>query len=138
MAEIAVPNLEAWQLKYDFDTLVQLSEVLPAQSPLRNKARRTANNVMNAFKKTSGAIAECRKIAEEVLGGDWKAELKDARGKNAEDSTGQLWALGHCHIDTAWYDQFLRYICCWLTRHRLWPWSVTQQKVARSWTSQVC
>jgi alpha-mannosidase len=35
--------------------------------------------------------------------------------------TAKIWGIGHCHIDTAW----------------LWPYSVTQQKVARSWATQV-
>ena len=34
---------------------------------------------------------------------------------------GDLWAIGYCHIDTAW----------------LWAWNQTKQKIARSWSSQV-
>jgi alpha-mannosidase len=109
------------RLKYDFETLRQLSEVLPAQSPLANKARMTANNIMNAFDGTLESVATCRGLAEECLGKDWDNRIAKARGGKGPDPDGQLWSLGHCHIDTAW----------------LWPWSVTQQKVARSWSTQI-
>jgi hypothetical protein len=109
------------RLKYDFETLRQLSEVLPAQSPLANKARMIANNIMNAFDGTLDSVATCRELAEECLGEDWEARQVKTRGAKGADPNGQLWSLGHCHIDTAW----------------LWPWSVTQQKVARSWSTQI-
>jgi len=32
-----------------------------------------------------------------------------------------LWAVGHCHIDTAW----------------LWPYAETRRKIARSWSTSV-
>jgi alpha-mannosidase len=41
--------------------------------------------------------------------------------EDAANGIGAIWGIGHCHIDTAW----------------LWPYRVTQQKVARSWATQV-
>ena len=93
--------MEAMRLKWDFETLKQLAEVLPEQSPLGNRARNVANKVMNAFTGLD-SVPECRKIAEEILGSNWEEEVVKARGKTGADDTGVLWGLGHCHIDTAW------------------------------------
>ncbi len=86
------------QLMWDFQTLQQLADVLPEQSPLANKARWTANRIMNAFKGDLQSVKAGRGIAEEVLGVDWESELTSEK----ENDDGTLWALGYCHIDTAW------------------------------------
>ena len=72
---------------------------------------------MNTFDGTLESVDKCRKLAKTVLGEDWEKEYasKDVR------QDGTLWAIGYCHIDTAW----------------LWPWSATKKKVARSWSSQL-
>ena len=41
-ADLVVPNMEAWRLMWDFDTLHQLVEVSPEDSPLYNKSLKTA------------------------------------------------------------------------------------------------
>lgn len=61
---------------------------------------------MNAFDLSNpeDSVNECREIAQKVLGKDWEGELEKAwRGV---DDTGRLWALGHCHIDTACESDF--------------------------------
>jgi len=93
--------MEAMRLKWDFETLHQLASQLPEQSPLGNKAWNVANKIMNSF-TGSESVPTCRKIAEEVLGGEWEVELVKSRGKSGVDRSGSLWGLGHCHIDTAW------------------------------------
>jgi len=101
-ADIVVPNLEARAFQYDFETLRGLSENLSSHSPLGNLARITANEIMNTFSVNDPAsLKRCRKLAEKVLGRDWEAELSKARGKDGVDADGTLWAIGHCHIDTA-------------------------------------
>ncbi|KAI0319402.1 glycoside hydrolase family 38 protein [Amylostereum chailletii] len=119
-ADLVVPNQEAWGLLMDFGTLRELVDNLPGNSVLQNKALTVANKIMNVFHKNDpSTIGEARKLAEEVFGENW--EKKGA--KIYEDGTKepQIWGIGHCHIDTAW----------------LWPYSSTQQKVARSWSTQV-
>lgn len=93
--------------------LQQLADQMPSHSPLGNKARGVANDIMNTFRGRLDDVAECRKLAQKVLG-DGKVDYRS-------EQAGDLWAIGYCHIDTAW----------------LWPWSSTQQKIARSWSSQV-
>jgi alpha-mannosidase len=54
-------------------------------------------------------VDECRQMAAEVLA------VRDP-GERL-----QVYAVGHCHIDTAW----------------LWPFSETHRKTARSWSAQL-
>lgn len=75
---------------------------------------------MNVFRSgDSLSISAARGVAEEVLGSGWEKAGGDIYKKG--DQKAKVWGIGHCHIDTAW----------------LWPYSVTQQKVARSWATQV-
>ncbi|WOO79962.1 Alpha-mannosidase [Vanrija pseudolonga] len=119
-ADLVVPNQEAVRLKWDFEFLRQLGSQLPEDSALAQTANFTANEMMNVFRKNDlESVAATRKVAENTLGKDWQARIiKDS--DEVEAQQGTLWAIGHCHIDTAW----------------LWPFSVTQQKSARSWSAQ--
>ncbi|KAJ7106801.1 hypothetical protein C8R43DRAFT_207591 [Mycena crocata] len=49
MADLVVPNQDAWRLLWDFTTLRELVDVLPGGTPLQNKALATANAIMNTF-----------------------------------------------------------------------------------------
>ncbi|OBZ74598.1 Alpha-mannosidase [Grifola frondosa] len=119
-ADLVVPNQEAWHLLWDFQTLREIADSLPGNTSLQNKALTVANEIMNVFQKDDvSSIARARKLAEEVFGEGWAA--KNERIYEEGVKKGQIWGIGHCHIDTAW----------------LWPYRVTQQKVARSWSTQV-
>ncbi|KAG8964143.1 Glycoside hydrolase, 38 vacuolar alpha mannosidase [Tulasnella sp. 408] len=123
-ADLVVPNQEAWRLMWDFTTLRELVDDLPGNSILQNLCLVTANKIMNTFDihDPERTIKECRKVAEEVFGEGWEAKgadiYKEGLGKGKKP---QVWGIGNCHIDTAW----------------LWPFSVTQQKAARSWSTQI-
>jgi alpha-mannosidase len=95
---VGAVNMEARRLGWDFELLASLPDVLPQQSPLGNKARALANKIMNTFNGTLDSVRECRKLAEEVMGKKWQ----DEANKQAGQEDGSLWALGYCHIDTAW------------------------------------
>ncbi|EJD35944.1 hypothetical protein AURDEDRAFT_74783, partial [Auricularia subglabra TFB-10046 SS5] len=118
--DITVPNAEAWALRNDFDTLKQLSQTLPGNSVLQNAALTAANEILNIFdRRDASTIGKARKVAERVFGQGWEgkgAGIYDEGGKEAS-----VLGIGHCHIDTAW----------------LWPYHVTQQKTARSWSTQI-
>ncbi|KAF5347291.1 hypothetical protein D9756_009971 [Leucocoprinus leucothites] len=119
-ADLVVPNQEGWGLVWDFEALKQITDTLPGNTPLQNKALVTANEIMNVFKRgDAAAIAACRQKAQEVFGEGWEAKGAAVYDEGPERSN--VWGIGHCHIDTAW----------------LWPYSVTQQKVARSWATQI-
>ncbi|KAA1467023.1 hypothetical protein DENSPDRAFT_876986 [Dentipellis sp. KUC8613] len=119
-ADLVVPNQEAWGLLWDFTTLRELVDNLPGNSPLQNKALSVANEIMNVFYKSDpSTVGAARQLAEQVFGEAWEAKGAKIYDEGAKDA--QIWGIGHCHIDTAW----------------LWPYRVTQQKVARSWSTQV-
>ncbi|KAJ6546194.1 glycoside hydrolase family 38 protein [Mycena vulgaris] len=124
MADVVVPNQEAWRLLWDFQTLRELVETLPGNTPLQNKALATANAIMNTFSATDPkSVGRARRLAEDVFGAGWEAKGAGIYDEDAETEKGRslVWGIGHCHIDTAW----------------LWPYSVTQQKTARSWATQL-
>ncbi|KAG5717158.1 Alpha-mannosidase, partial [Termitomyces sp. T112] len=85
-----------------------------------NKALVAANEIMNVFNRGDPrGIREARKIAEGLFGEGWEGKRERIYDEGVGEA--QVWGIGHCHIDTAW----------------LWPYRVTQQKVARSWSTQV-
>jgi alpha-mannosidase len=96
-----------------------------------------ANEIMNTFNKDDlSSIKKCRQLAEKIYGAGWEEKGADIYDEGPEKAN--VWGIGQyvsqslfvhwlkicfssCHIDTAW----------------LWPYSVTQQKVARSWSTQI-
>ncbi|WRT70534.1 uncharacterized protein IL334_007532 [Kwoniella shivajii] len=119
-ADLVVPNMESWRLMWDFNAIHQVYNTLPDDSPLSKHSLTVANEIMNVFKRGSlESVHKARKVAETILGKDWENDIGKESHK-AENQKGTLWGVGHCHIDTAW----------------LWPFSVTQQKSARSWSTQ--
>ncbi|KAH8919273.1 glycoside hydrolase family 38 protein [Atractiella rhizophila] len=124
-ADLVVPRMQAWHLLWDFRILRDISRTLPLDnSSLGNVAFLTANKILNEFDASDlSTIAKCRKIAETVFGEGWaeKGEKVYEEGLREKDiGHEQVWGIGNCHIDTAW----------------LWPYSATQQKTARSWSTQ--
>lgn len=153
-ADLVVPNQEAWRLLWDFTTLKELVDALPGNSVLQNEALTAANEIMNVFRRGNPAnVRAARRVAEGVFGCGWEdkgADIyregtkralvwgigmhsesylvipSDALEQGSKCTVGKLSTrcqsfLSSCHIDTAW----------------LWPYHVTQQKVARSWSTQV-
>ncbi|KAG2005473.1 alpha-mannosidase [Coprinopsis cinerea AmutBmut pab1-1] len=119
-ADLVVPNQEAWRLLWDWEALKQIISNVPGNTILQNKALTAANEIMNVFDKGDlAAILRARKLADEVFGEGWEEKGADIYKEGPERPT--IWGIGHCHIDSAW----------------LWPYRVTQQKVARSWSTQI-
>lgn len=83
---------------WDFETLKQLHEVLPITSPLGCKALATALKIMDVFDGKESCIKACRDTSALVLGSGWEQHVSVEQGPDA-----QLWAIGYCHIDTAWW-----------------------------------
>lgn len=119
-----VKNREAWHLLWDFYTLQGCISEMPKDSVLQNKALWTMQQIQNTFRKDDlSTIAKCRAIACEVLGDKWFNKGPDLykEGNVFGKDDFKLWGVGHTHIDSAW----------------LWPFTATQQKVARSWSTQM-
>ena len=101
-ADLVVPNQDAWGLLWDFRALRQISETLPGNTSLQNKALVAANEIINTFDhKNPSTVNKCRKVAEGVFGEGWQAKGEKIyeEGMHKEDL---VWGVGHCHIDTAW------------------------------------
>ncbi|CAD6893767.1 unnamed protein product [Tilletia laevis] len=122
-ADLVVKDPVAWGLMWDFETLKQIVEQMPKDSIVGNKALWAANEIQDIWRKNDRKTWDkARKIAEEVLGAGWAEQgakvWDDVKGEKSDNA---LCAIGHTHIDTAW----------------LWPFSATQQKIARSWSTQL-
>lgn len=108
--DLAVPNKLAWELLHDFQIILGMAKDLPEDSLRGSQALHTANKIINAFiPGNDQSISEGLKIAQQFL-----------ISKNG-DAQHEIFAIGHCHIDTAW----------------LWPFDETIRKAARSWSSQI-
>ncbi|CAO1631926.1 unnamed protein product [Sympodiomycopsis kandeliae] len=121
-ADIVVKRPQAWRLLWDWDILRGCVQQMPKDSVLQNKALWTCNQIMNTFRKNDlSTIDRCRQIAQEILGKDWEESGADIYKHKDDHGPPALFSVGHTHIDTAW----------------LWPFSSTQQKIARSWSTQL-
>ncbi|KAG1869378.1 glycoside hydrolase family 38 protein [Suillus subalutaceus] len=118
---IAPPDVNLLRhLMWDFTTLREIVDTVAGNTALQNKALVTANKIMNAFKSGDPEnVKLMRGIAEDVFGKGWHA--KGDKIYNEGPPKAQVVGISYCHIDTAW----------------LWPYSVTQQKTARSWSTQI-
>ncbi|OCF39360.1 hypothetical protein I317_06845 [Kwoniella heveanensis CBS 569] len=132
-ADIVLIRSEARALQIDFQILNQLGNPPEGgeSSSLSRRALRAANEIMNRFRRTDGdeedgsldeTIRACREIGWEVLGPLDPESVKSlCTHVQDDDEEATIWGIGHCHIDTAW----------------LWRYSQSQQKIARSWSTQV-
>ena len=92
-ADLVVPNMNAWGLQLDFNTLRQIADTLPGNTSLQNKALVAANEIMNVFGTGDAAgIKRARKQAEEVFGKGWEAKGE----KIYEEGVGRasVWGIG--------------------------------------------
>lgn len=136
---------------------------MPDSSVLQNQAMGTANAICNTFDHNDlSSIAKCRQLAEHIFGKvglgkcmPWvqKRELISGcqgwseKGADVYRDLGstslhpQCYAVSNCHIDTACKcptAQLNGSVQVAQPAHTgLWPFSATQQKVARSWSTQV-
>ncbi|KAI7833296.1 glycosyl hydrolases family 38 N-terminal domain-containing protein [Kickxella alabastrina] len=109
-ADLVVKQVDAWALYYDLDILKQMIEGLPKDSPRWWQALSTANAIINAYDaKDSTTLTTGLEISRKFF------------GAKSGDATHQVFAIGNCHIDTAW----------------LWPYDETKRKIARSWSTQL-
>ena len=107
-------NRDAWNLFYDFETLKDgAKEFEKTQSGRAHECLTIANEIMNECHPPFTDVTKIKKAAD-------KTKQYIASKPNAP-SQHTVYAVGHCHIDTAW----------------LWPYAETKRKIARSWSSQL-
>jgi alpha-mannosidase len=109
-AEVVTRDREVWELLWDFVTIKELAEKLPADGPHQGPALAAANAMINAvILDDPSTYAAGRAIAKKFLS-----------AKNG-DRNHHLSAIGHAHIDTAW----------------LWPLAETKRKCYRTFSTAV-
>lgn len=108
-ADIAVRNLEVWELLQDAIVLSELMMELPDTAPRRAEILRALERMVDAADP------------DDVAGtaSDARAELAGVLASPASASAHRAHAVGHAHIDSAW----------------LWPVRETQRKVARTFSN---
>jgi alpha-mannosidase len=109
-ARLVTRDRAVWDVLWDFVTIKEMAEHLPADGPHQGPALAAANEMANAITLGDPATyAAARAIARKFL---------SARngGRNHHVS-----AIGHAHIDTAW----------------LWPIAETRRKCTRSFATAV-
>lgn len=112
--EVALFNRHAWNLYYNFELLRDGADLFSKTDSQRAyDCLYMANQIMN----------ECYpRYDKEYPGMIERAEAKTTefiQQRTNSSSQHTLFAVGHCHIDTAW----------------LWPYAETKRKIARSWSS---
>lgn len=121
-ADLVLKRLDAWRLLWDFNLLRGAVDWVERDTVLQNKALWVANEIQNTFRRNDiDSIARCRHLADEVLGRNWDTPHPEKVWTHPTNTAPKVWAMGHCHIDSCW----------------LWPKKVTEQKVARSWSTQL-
>jgi alpha-mannosidase len=123
--ELVLVDDDISALHDEFVLVADIARHFPKDSQIAVNAMEAANRAMNIFRAGSpAATREARKILEGVL------PLNGA--SLPRDHT--LFAVGHCHIDTAWlwrYEVFNSHLFLFLTPQQ------TRRKCVRSWTSQL-
>ncbi|ODV80623.1 glycoside hydrolase family 38 protein [Suhomyces tanzawaensis NRRL Y-17324] len=121
-AHLVLPNLDARRLYWDFWILGDAARELPGNSWQKHQAREVCNEIMDVFDPDDVAsVKKGRKLAEKLLGDKFNSEDVFDEYPNAKTKRVDVFAIGNCHIDTAWE----------------WPFAETKRKIVRSWTTQI-
>ena len=135
--DLVVFNRDAWSLLWDFAVLRQIFDTIPGNTALQNEAL-VANEIMNVFRRGDPTdIKNVRKLAECVFGKSWEAKTDSVYTEGGREGASLAYrelSYRFCSVNLT-----LRTIIAWilltLTCDRLWPYRATQQKVARSWST---
>lgn len=120
-AHLVLPNMEARRLYWDFWILGDAAREFPGNLWQKHQALDVCNSIMNVFDPNDiKTIAKGRELATKLLGDDVDSEEVFEKFSTS-DKRIDVFAVGNCHIDTAWE----------------WPFAETKRKIVRSWTTQL-
>ena len=126
-------NRKAWDLRWDLRVLQDLQKKLKKESAEKLQILRGLNNILNQIDPLDPKTYDKgRELAAQIMYGlNYKHKINDDKKSNDNDDDKKydnfnianhtVYAVGNCHIDTAW----------------LWPYGETRRKVIRSWASQL-
>ena len=87
MADIVVPNPDAWAVLHDLQILNDIARNFPNETSVKGQARRTANSMINMIERGNNAsLVAAHSLAKEFF--------KENTGHHQH----QFFAVGHCHI----------------------------------------
>lgn len=112
--EIVVVNTVANELYRDVLTLYDLAKGLGEADPVAENALTIANTIINNVDLQDDISIMAASSMANVL-------LRVSNPQLTAKVDHDVFAVGHCHIDTAW----------------LWPYAETRRKVVRSWSTQL-
>lgn len=116
------PNMDARRLHWDFWILGDAARELPSDSWPKHRSRTIGNEIMNIFDPdNSDSISKGRELATLLLGCDIDSDAVYDKYPLPDSKSIDVFAVGNCHIDTAW----------------LWPFAETRRKILRSWVTQL-
>eukprot|EP00798_Chlamydomonas_sp_ICE-L_P019349 gene19349-25998_t len=93
--DVAVPNVPVVQLYHDLLAITDIARSLPPDSDIAMDALFTANAMVNTYRSGDPkAVEASRMMASKFL------------GNTTASRRHTVYALGHCHIDTAWLWPF--------------------------------
>ncbi|KAK6454960.1 glycoside hydrolase [Scheffersomyces xylosifermentans] len=121
-AHLLLPNIEARRLYWDFLTISDGSREFPGGTWQKYQSADICTKIMDVFDPEDySTVIEGRKLAETLLGKDINSEQVFDEYSNPQQKRIDVFAVGNCHIDTAWE----------------WPFAETKRKIVRSWTTQI-
>ncbi|VDM46288.1 unnamed protein product [Toxocara canis] len=110
LAEVTEYNRLVEELLVDFELMLEMAKLLPKEGARRYEALYTANDMINRLISSNFSLESRKKCHEQAM-----QFFRQANGA----SQMTLYAIGNCHIDTAW----------------LWRFEETKRKCARSWAT---
>lgn len=114
--DLVLPNTSARRLFVDFWILSDAARELGGHWT-KYQAADICNKIMDAFDPDDpSSVERGREIAKTLLGD----KIDSSEVFNLKRRIN-VYAIGNCHIDTAW----------------LWPFAETKRKIVRSWTTQI-
>lgn len=111
-AELVVVNRPAHALFWDVKVMLDMVTELKMESPEAARALGLLTQVINTTDVTNEASIDA---AHDLISRTFFNSVDDCKVPH------DVYALGHCHIDTAW----------------LWSYAETRRKVLRSWSTQL-
>lgn len=109
--KVVLINSFAYDLFWDLTVMYDLAKSLPSTHPTQRQLLSLMNEIINITNLTDqNSIKLSHQMAQDFFSSHNNCKVNH-----------DIYAFGHCHIDTAW----------------LWPYSETRRKVARSWATQL-
>lgn len=118
--KLVLINTHAYDLYWDLTVMCDLVKSLPSTSPTHSSLLSLMNLIVNKTNvRENLSLQKSHQLALDFFHG--RTTDSPATATSQCKVNHDIYAFGHCHIDTAW----------------LWPYVETRRKIARSWATQL-